>query len=119
MDEKVVNKRIDDEIKNLFERLSQLDEESDEYRTILGSIQKLTELKLKVESKDEELFIKTERDRLENRRQYIKLGIEAAGVVLPLVFYGVWMSKGLKFEETGTFTSTTFKNLINKFKTGK
>ena len=40
----------------------------------------------------------------------------AAELVLPLMFYGVWMRRGLRFEETGTFTSQTFKNLFNRFK---
>lgn len=48
--------------------------------------------------------------------RYVKIGVATAELVLPLVFYGVWMSRGLKFEETGTFTSQTFKNLFNRFK---
>lgn len=47
---------------------------------------------------------------------YIKLGIEISAVIVPVIFYGVWMSKGLKFEETGTFTSTAFRTLFGKFK---
>lgn len=35
--------------------------------------------------------------------RYAKIGIAAAELVLPLMFYGVWMSRGLRFEETGTF----------------
>lgn len=48
--------------------------------------------------------------------RYMKIGVATAELVLPLVFYGVWMKRGLKFEETGTFTSQTFKNLFNRFK---
>ncbi|WP_160570581.1 hypothetical protein [Faecalibaculum rodentium] len=48
--------------------------------------------------------------------RYVKIGVATAELVLPLVFYGVWMKRGLKFEETGTFTSQTFKNLFNRFK---
>ena len=51
--------------------------------------------------------------------QYLKLGVEVASIVLPLTFYGIWMNKGLKFEETGTFTSSTFKGLAQKFKPTK
>lgn len=46
-------------------------------------------------------------------------GMDIAGLVLPLVFYGIWMNKGFKFEETGSFTSTTFKNLLNRFRPTK
>ena len=65
-----------------------------------------------------------ERDKLvENasraKDRYIRLGLDVAGLILPLMFYGIWMAKGLKFEETGTFTSTTFRTLFNKFKPTK
>ena len=51
--------------------------------------------------------------------RYVKIGVATAELVLPLVFYGIWMKRGLKFEETGTFTSQTFKNLFNRFKPTK
>jgi len=51
--------------------------------------------------------------------RYVNLGITIAELVLPLACYGVWMRKGFKFEETGTYTSATFKNLINRFKPTK
>ena len=41
------------------------------------------------------------------------------GIGLPLVGYGHWFRKGLKFEETGSITSSMMRNLINKFKTKK
>lgn len=58
----------------------------------------------------------TERQRVVD---YLKLGAEIAGVVLPLMFYASWMSKGFKFEETGRFTSDTFRGLFMKFKPTK
>ena len=51
--------------------------------------------------------------------RYIRLGLEAAGIILPLAFYAVWMKKGFKFEETGIYTSTTFRGLFNRFKPTK
>ena len=48
--------------------------------------------------------------------RYFKLGIEVAGIVLPLIFYATWMKRGFKFEETGTYTSTTFRGLFNRFR---
>jgi hypothetical protein len=51
--------------------------------------------------------------------RYLKLGIEIIGIGLPLIFYASWMRRGFKFEETGTYTSTTFKGLFNRFKPTK
>lgn len=68
-----------------------------------------------------------ERDELIRKEQlteqvkdrYIRLGIAVAEIILPLIFYSKWMKKGFKFEETGTFTSTTFRGLFNRFKPTK
>lgn len=50
------------------------------------------------------------------KERYFKLGIATAEIVLPLIFYASWMKKGFKFEETGTYTSTTFRGLFNRFR---
>ena len=49
----------------------------------------------------------------------VKCGIDVAGITLPLIFYGIWMNRGLEFEKEGSFTSTTFKGLLGKFKPTK
>ena len=49
----------------------------------------------------------------------VRTGVAVGELVLPLVFYGIWMNRGFKFEETGSFTSTTFKNLLNRFRPTK
>ena len=48
--------------------------------------------------------------------RYVRTGVDVAKLVLPIVFYGIWLKKGFKFEETGVYSSTTFKNLFNHFK---
>ena len=49
----------------------------------------------------------------------VKCGIDVAGITLPLIFYGIWMNRGLEFEKEGSFTSATFKGLLGKFKPTK
>lgn len=49
----------------------------------------------------------------------MRAGIAMLEIGLPLVCYGHWFRKGLKFEETGSITSSMMRNLINKFKTKK
>lgn len=44
--------------------------------------------------------------------RYFRYGAMALELVLPIVAYGIWYHKGLKFEETGTVTSPMTKNLI-------
>lgn len=49
----------------------------------------------------------------------VQLGLGLVGIGAPLAFYGIWLAKGFKFEETGTFTSSTFKNFFRLFKPTK
>ena len=69
---------------------------------------------LKLKSK--ELAQEIVRDTMNDKVKLIDLGIQAAGIILPIIFYGSWVKKGLEFEKEGTFTSTTFKGLISKLK---
>lgn len=69
---------------------------------------------LKLKSK--ELAQEIIRDTMNDKVKLIDLGVQAAGIILPIMFYGSWMKKGLEFEKNGTFTSNTFKGLISKFK---
>lgn len=54
-----------------------------------------------------------------SKDRIVKIVLESAGIVLPIVFYGIWMKRGFKFEETGVFTSKTFSGLINRFRPTK
>lgn len=49
----------------------------------------------------------------------VKIVLEALAVGAPLIFYGIWMRRGFKFEETGTFTSSVFKGLFSRFRPTK
>ena len=69
-------------------------------------------LKLKTKELAQEIV----RDTINDKVKLIDLGVQAAGIILPIIFYGSWVKKGLEFEKEGTFTSTTFKSLISKLK---
>ncbi|MCL2837734.1 MAG: hypothetical protein FWE04_01515 [Oscillospiraceae bacterium] len=53
------------------------------------------------------------------KERYFKLGIVAAEIMIPLIFYAYWMHRGFKFEQEGTYTSTTFRGLFNRFRPTK
>ena len=69
--------------------------------------------------KSKELAQEIVRDTMNDKVKLIDLGVQAAGIILPIIFYGRWMKKGFEFEQSGTFTSNTFKSLISKFKVMK
>lgn len=129
----IIVEKIESEIERLLEELTKVDPISDDYKVITTRIGNLYETlnkeneltlckdKLGVEKiiKSDESLLKQEELKQTKLWNGVKTGVEIVGVVAPLVFYGVWMNRGLKFEEEGSFTSTTFKGLISKFKPTK
>lgn len=136
MSEKL-NELLDEEIRSELLQLADLNPGSKEKTAAVEDVTKLYRLKLEETKNEMEFGEKYERRRMENeqcdlealarekqmkeqvKERYIRVGIAAAELVLPLVFYAAWIRMGLKFEEDGTFTSTTFKGLINRFRPTK
>lgn len=103
---------IVEEIKRNLEYLEKLDSTSPKYTTAVDNTVKLYDLVTECDKKKD--------DRKDQKfHRMIEYGLEASSIVLPLIFYGRWMKRGFKFEETGSFTSTTFRGLFQKFKPTK
>jgi hypothetical protein len=62
--------------------------------------------------------LRLEEEKRQHKINVIKdVALGAAGLILPLAVYTALFNKGLKFEQTGTFTSSTFgRNLFGKIK---
>lgn len=128
---------LEEEIKSQIENLEYLENGSDEKASAIEDLVRLYKLKIEEEKIQLEFEDKRERlnEEIENHEQeeklkkrqldeqiidrYFKVGIAAAEIMLPLLFYASWMRKGFKFEENGTFTSTTFRGLFNRFRPTK
>ena len=106
---------LDDEIQDLLGNLSDLEADSEEYSKIAKNLDTLYKLKIEEEKNKSEV----EENKHQNKLRIIGYILEGAGIALPLIFYGRWMKKGFKFEETGTYTSKTFMNLQHFFKPTK
>ena len=133
-----------EEILSQFDDLKHLEPGSEEQKSAVENIAKLYKLGLEDVKADTDYDEKLYRRELDERHEkdesekqtreeefkrnqlaeqtkdrYFRLGIEAVGIILPLVFYASWMKRGFKFEETGTYTSTTFRGLFNRFRPTK
>ena len=138
--ENTIEGLLDDVIKSELEKMKDSIMSPEEKRTMveylvkLNSIQterkevkrKETELELKhleledkIEVQSDDKVYKEFLVKREMLQTFVKGGIEVFGVVAPIMFYSAWMKRGLKFEETGTYTSQTFKGLFGKFKPTK
>ena len=129
MNEEIRN-LLGEEIKSGIRDLSSLPSGSKEKSSAIEDLVKLYKLRNeskrlewdfneKYESRYSDTLFKKDQLKEQVKDRYFRLGVEAAGIILPLIFYAAWMKRGFKFEETGTYTSTTFRGLFNRFKPTK
>lgn len=130
---KMLGERVKSEIKNL----ESLDTGTKEKMEAIHELTTLHRLYIEESKLESDITDKQEKRSMDNanyareeelkrdqmkeqaKDRYFKLAVAGAELVIPIIFYGVWMHKGFKFEETGTFTSTTFKGLFNRFRPTK
>jgi hypothetical protein len=121
---------LEEEIKTEIRNLSTLEAGSKEKSTAIEDLAKLYRLRIeetrnewdfneKYESRNSDIQFKKDQLEEQVKDRYFRLGVEAASIILPLIFYAAWMKRGFRFEETGTYTSTTFRGLFNRFKPTK
>ena len=121
---------LGEEIKTEIRNLSTLEAGSKEKSTAIEDLAKLYRLRIeetrneldfneKYESRNSDIQFKKDQLEEQVKDRYFRLGVEAASIILPLIFYAAWMKRGFRFEETGTYTSTTFRGLFNRFKPTK
>lgn len=108
------------------ETKSELDAEDKRSQRTLESEASVRENEIKKSQLDEQIKANVQDEQYKRSQldeqvkdRYFKLGIAAAELLIPIMFYGIWMRKGFKFEETGTYTSTTFRGLFNRFRPTK
>lgn len=129
MDEEIRN-LLGEEIKAEIRDLSTLEPGSKEKSTAIEDLAKLYKLRIeetnnewdfneKYDARESDKQLKKDQLEEQVKDRYFRLGVEAAGIILPLIFYATWMKRGFRFEETGTYTSTTFRGLFNRFKPTK
>lgn len=122
-----IKKILDDEIKLELKQLSNCVPHTEEEAAVYENLSKLirlktaeinAELKLENDIRKQKQEVRIQEKQLKERiiDRYFGVGIAAAELILPLLFYGMWMRRGFEFEKTGTFTSTTFRGLFNRFK---
>lgn len=137
MEEKRIEELLEEELIEQIKALSELEPGSDKKSKAIEDLSKLYRVRIeenktvwdadekynrrvldeKLNTKDSDFKSRQMTEQVKDR--YFKVGVAAAELMIPLIFYGVWMNKGFKFEETGTITSGVFKGLINRFRPTK
>lgn len=114
-----IDELLVEEIKSQISDLSLLKEGSEEKSLAIDNIAKLYRLRIEETKNQQEFDEKHERLGEQVKERYFRFGIAVAEIVLPLIFYASWMRKGFEFEKDGTYTSTTFRGLFNRFRPTK
>ena len=109
-------KKMDEVIDRSIDKMKLIDPEEEGYKDATERLTALYKLKIEESQAESETQIKSQQLAEAKKDRWIKLGVDIAGILLPIGFYGIWMARGFKFEQTGSYTSTTFRGLFNRFK---
>ena len=118
---KGVNEMSSDELleellKLKLQEVQTLDPRSKEFKDAMEGISSL----YKAQTESFKLNVESDYKRIEieeNRKKSLRdilLGI--AGIAVPTLMYGILWNKGMKFEETGTYSSNGMRRLNNDMK---
>lgn len=128
-----ISNKLDEVISQLLTKLETLTPGSVEHTSATEALNKLYKLRIEETTHDRDYTMKCEHDVVEEREiafkqnqawwahlfDALKLAVEVLGIALPLCLYAVFLGRGFKFEETGTYTSKTMLNLLGWFKPKK
>lgn len=120
-----IENMLREEIQTEIEELGKLELGSDKYKSTVDGVTKLVDRVIEMEkidierqdridAREEETQIKMTEMNVDRKDRIIKNILTAAGIIIP-VGVTIWGTKvSLKFEETGTITTTSGRNFINK-----
>ena len=102
------------EIEDKFKQISEMDPSTKEYLTAVDSVTKLMDRVIEIE-KFEATEIREEKQSKEDRKSRLfKNLIDVGSIVLPLAITVWGTAVSLKFEETGTITTTIGRKFMDK-----
>ena len=109
-----INKLIDEEIVSEINELSEVEVGTETYKTTIDGVTKLLDRKIELEKLDYDREMKNRQVEDEKRDRLIKniLSGVSIGSGIALTIWGT--CKTLKFEETGTVTTSAGRRFVNK-----
>lgn len=123
-----MNDRLKAELDEEFDKLNALSPSDEGYKEATERFTKVYALYLdeeknqteaefkKMQIKNDELMKKAQLSETKKDRWW-KVGLGVAGLVLPLAIQTMWYKMGMKFEETGSFSSACSRSIFgNLFK---
>ena len=110
--------RMDKMVQSDLEKIEQMELGSQERLRAVETVDKLQKMRLdrnRLADEQAESHLKADREFSDKRKdRIIKIILSLIEIGAPLALYGTYLSRGFKFEEEGTYTSSTFRSLIGK-----
>lgn len=109
-----IKKSLDEVIAKDIQDMTILDSGSDERSTALKELTELYKLRIEENRVEMERKEKESQEKSHMFDRWVNVGLQVGLTALSLIAYNVWYRRGLKFEETGTVTSSMTRNLMSK-----
>ena len=108
-----IEKMLHEEIARDFDKLREADLGTDEYRAGVDSITKMVDRAIELQKIESDVELKKAEHKIDKRNRLIGHGITLLSTLsgIGVVVWGT--VKSIKFEETGTITTTMGRNFIN------
>ncbi len=117
--DQTMEETLDRQIQVEIEKLSVMEDGSEEKSRAIEGINKLYRLKIDQDKNESDALIETVKANNQTLADRAKLVIDIMGIIVPIGFYGIWMKRGFEFEKEGFYTSKTFQGLTKFFKPTK
>lgn len=121
---------LDEEYQRTLEAVSSAKMGSEEAKWQLQKLSELHKMRMAEQKTSDEAYIQMEELTLKKEEssmkemqmkedrtdRIIRIVLDGAAILVPVAVSSYWMAKGLKFEQTGTFTSRTGQWISSHFK---
>lgn len=110
-----IREKLEGEVERQIDELPMMDTGSESMSRAVGDIATLCNLIIENDKNEIERDEKRVERSDQKKDRIIRYAIEVGGILAMTGFNVYVFVKGVKFEETGTFTSQTFKRYMNNF----
>ncbi|MCM1579179.1 MAG: hypothetical protein NC078_10315, partial [Ruminococcus sp.] len=96
MDKNELDVKIREEISRELEGLESLEQGTEEHSAAVKSVAELYKLELDKQKADTDESVKNADVKSGRLRLLLDFAVSAAGIIIPQIFYSIWMKKGFK-----------------------
>lgn len=112
----VNGENLDHELEQEIQDLFLVTPKDEGYALVTDRLHKLYKVRSDELLEEKRLKFEIQQAKENKKQNSIRIVVDLAAIVLPLVVYIGVVNKGFYFEEHGSITSSTFRNVLQKFR---